>query len=312
MWISILIIGCLKSSTKNSTEDSPNEALSPTESVPEIPKEPKGVLPELQEEKPELTWRSEAFQSPESVLYDWKSDRLWVSNIVGNPSEKDGVGRIVELSHTGEVLSASFTSGLTLNAPKGMCILDDALYIADIDTVHVVSVSSGSHRYDVPIPGAMFLNDMACSHNEAYVSDTQTGSIHRIYKEGKAEHVLTLKDTKPNGLFFQGMTLKVVDFGSERLFTLSPSGEILSTLSLPSGGLDGVVVLRDRSTLVSSWDAQGIFHISPEEEVTLSFSGLSSPADFSVDVKRNRLLVPQLNDNSIRVLQMPWPNSSLE
>lgn len=311
MWISILLFGCLKSSTKNSPEDSPNVAPSPTGNLPEFPKEEKGALPETHEENSELIWKSEAFQSPESVLYDWKSDRLWVSNIIGNPSEKDGVGRIVELSHTGEVLSESFTSGITLNAPKGMCILDDAMYIADIDTVHVVSSSSGNHRYDVPIPGAMFLNDMACSHNEAYVSDTQTGSIHRIYKEGKAEHVLTFKDTKPNGLSFQGMTLKIVDFGSDRIFTLSPSGEILSTLSLPNGGLDGVVVLRDRSTLVSSWDAQGIFHVSPEDVVTLLFSGLSSPADFSVDLKRNRLLVPQLNDNSIRVLQMPWPNSSL-
>lgn len=260
--------------------------------------------PELQVEY----WRSNELSAPESVLYQLKSDRIWVSNIIGNPSVKDGVGRVVELTKDGKVKSPSFTSGVKLHAPKGMCILDDALYIADIDVVHVVSLNSGEHRYDVPITDAVFLNDMTCSFNEAYVSDSSTGRIHRIYKEGKSELVVDLSPIKPNGIAFQGMDIYVADFNSGAVLRLTPSGEIEKQWRVPKGGLDGLVVMRDGSVVVSSWEAQGLYRLK-SDDVQLLVSGINSPADFAVDTRRNRLLVPQLTEDQIQVVTLPWPST---
>ena len=197
----------------------------------------------------------------------------------------------------GILKSDGFTSGVTLNAPKGMCILDDSLYIADIDVVHVVSVHTGAFRYDVPIEGAVFLNDMACGFNEAYVSDSQNGRIHRIYKEGKAELVTDLSPRKPNGLAVQGISLFVADFGSDAVLRLSPSGSIEDQWTLPAGGLDGIAVLRDRSIVVSSWDGQAIYKMTSDGGIDTLADGIKSPADFAVDQRHNRLVVPQLTEN---------------
>ena len=188
-----------------------------------------------------------------------------------------------------------------------MCILDDAMYIADIDVVHVVSVHTGAHRYDVPIEGAAFLNDMACGFNEAYVSDSQTGRIYRIYKEGKAELMVDLSPAKPNGLAFQGIGLFVADFASSTVLRLKPTGEIETEWTVPNGGLDGLAVLRDRSIVVSSWEGQSIFRIATDGTLSTLASGLVAPADFAVDQRHNRLIVPQLTENQISLVPMAWP-----
>ena len=273
---------------------------------PETQIQEAAPIPPKSQEAP-LVWTLDSFQKPESVLIDFKTSRLWVSNIIGQPTEKDGKGTILELSLDGKLLTQNFTTDLTLHAPKGMCILDDAMYIADIDVVHVVSVHTGAHRYDVPIEGAEFLNDMVCSFNEAYVSDSSTGRIHRIYKEGKAELVVDLSPAKPNGLAFQGVRLFVADFASSTVSKLKPTGEIETQWTVPKGGLDGIAVLRDRSIVVSSWEGQGIYRISQDGTLSTLASDLIAPADFAVDQRHNQLLVPQLTENQISLIPLAWP-----
>lgn len=256
--------------------------------------------------EPEM-WTLSQFQQPESVLIDFETSRMWVSNIVGQPDQKDGLGQILELNLDGQLISEDFTSGLTLNAPKGMCILDDSLYIADIDVIHVVSVHTGQFRYDVSIEGAAFLNDLVCGFNEAYVSDSRNGRIHRIYKEGKSELVGDLSPMKPNGLAIQGIHLFVADFASSTVLRLLPTGQIDEKWTVPTAGLDGVAVLRDRSVVVSSWEGQAIYQLSPDGTVNTLAEGVKSPADFAVDQRHNRLIVPQLTENHLRIIPMGWP-----
>src|ERR1051325_10190117 len=79
---------------------------------------------------------------PESVRYDPDLDVFFVSNIVGNPSNKDGQGfiAVVRADSTG-VMKKLVESGkpanggkaIVLNAPKGLAISGDTLWVADID-----------------------------------------------------------------------------------------------------------------------------------------------------------------------------------
>src|ERR1044071_768005 len=120
---------------------------------------------------------------PESVKYDADLDVFFVSNINGNPSVKDGNGFIaIVRADSTSVVTMLAESGkapkgggkaVTLNAPKGIAIKGDTLWVADIDVVHAINKKTGASIMDVPVKGATFLNDVAIGPDGAvYVTDT--------------------------------------------------------------------------------------------------------------------------------------------
>src|SRR5262245_35110544 len=82
---------------------------------------------------------TDSMKTPESVRYDADLDAYFVSNINGNPSAKDGNGFIaqVDAGNTSSVkmLVQGGKNGATLNAPKGLAVVGDTLWVADIDAV---------------------------------------------------------------------------------------------------------------------------------------------------------------------------------
>ena len=73
-----------------------------------------------------------------------------VANINGGPSDKDGNGFISRISPEGEVIALKWIDGaaesvtpFTLNAPKGMALTGDRLFVADIDVVRVFDRERG-------------------------------------------------------------------------------------------------------------------------------------------------------------------------
>ncbi|MGH7718701.1 MAG: hypothetical protein ACREON_07655, partial [Gemmatimonadaceae bacterium] len=82
---------------------------------------------------------AEGFSTPESVLYDAEADAYFVSNINGSPGERDNNGFISRVRADGTVDSMRFIAGgrggVTLNAPKGMALVGDTLWVTDIDAV---------------------------------------------------------------------------------------------------------------------------------------------------------------------------------
>src|SRR5687768_3860280 len=68
--------------------------------------------------------------TPESVLPDIKKGVLYVSLIDGAPWEKDGKGGIAKVDLNGKITDGYWVSGLS--APKGMAIVGNKLYVADI------------------------------------------------------------------------------------------------------------------------------------------------------------------------------------
>ena len=108
---------------------------------------------------------------PESVKYDADLDVFFVSNINGNPSQKDGNGfiAIVRADSTGVVRMlvesgkpAAGGKAITLDAPKGMAIVGDTLWVADIDAVRAFNKRTGAPiaTVDLRPMKAEFLNDV--------------------------------------------------------------------------------------------------------------------------------------------------------
>jgi len=117
----------------------------------------------------ELRVENVGLATPESVLHDTAADVYLVSNINGAPLEIDGNGFISRLSPDGTVIDLKWIDGKNpgteLNAPKGMAIVDDTLYVADISVVRRFNRVTGEYLGAVDIPGATFVNDLATTRD---------------------------------------------------------------------------------------------------------------------------------------------------
>ena len=99
------------------------------------------------------------FETPESVIHDAATDTYYVSNISGSPAEADGKGFISKLSPEGTIIKLKWIDGL--DAPKGMTVVADTLWVTDIDKVRKFDTKTGKSLGIVEIKGASFLNDLA-------------------------------------------------------------------------------------------------------------------------------------------------------
>ena len=263
-----------------------------TPAAPPAPEAPKAPTPAL---------RYTGFATPESVLHDEARDRYLVTNINGKPVDADNNGFISELSPEGKVTTLKWIEAgknkVTLNAPKGMAIVKDVLYVADLDTVRMFDAKSGAPKGEVKIAGATFLNDVAAADDgRIFVSDsgikmegsefvgTGTDAVW-IIEKGKAKVLAKAAElSRPNGLLVDGKTVIVVPFGSNEIYRLDEKGKKADMTKLPKGGFDGVVKLG------------GTFEVA--------LPGLKAPADFGYDKKRGRVLVPRFMEDAVEAYDM--------
>lgn len=258
-------------------------------------------------------------QTPESVLWDEARDRYLVSNINGRPVDADNNGFISELSPDGKVVKAKWIEGgknkVTLNGPKGMAIVKDVLYVADLDTVRMFDVKSGAPKGEIKLDGATFANDVtAGADGKVYVSDSgmkfeaeikSTGSdAIYVIENGKAKVLAKSTELgKPNGVFIDGKNLFVVTAGANELYKLDDKGKRTDVTKLPKGGLDGLVKVGD-DFLVSSWEGQAVYKGKLGGTFEPVLEQLKAPADIGWDKKRNRVLVPRFMENAVEAYEV--------
>jgi sugar lactone lactonase YvrE len=251
--------------------------------------------------------RVEGFATPECALYDAATDTYLVSNVNGSPVDLDDNGFISRVTPDGKISTLKWIDGaspqLTLNAPKGMAIGNGVLFVADIDVVRRFDASSGAPLGELAIPGATFLNDVAASGDEIVVSDTgaklgtkglePTGSdaIYRIRGDELTTLIKSAELGQPNGLWYEESGIWVVTFGSGELYRVV-DGQRKDVNKLPFGPLDGLVRVADGELLLSSWGKNSVFKGKENRELTTELEAVETPADLGYDTKRNRLLVP--------------------
>ena len=92
--------------------------------------------------EPEKAWEASGFMSPESAVYDAKRNIVFVSNANGNPNEKDGNGFISTLRPDGTIIQLKWVEA-GLNAPLGMVLAGDKIYVSDVDRLVEVEIDKG-------------------------------------------------------------------------------------------------------------------------------------------------------------------------
>jgi SMP-30/gluconolaconase/LRE-like protein len=258
------------------------------------------------------------FQTPESVKWDSVQDVYFVSNINGAPNAKDGNGYISRVGPAGAIMDTAFIKGL--NAPKGLTLVHDTLWVADIDQVRAFESRTGAPVATIPVPGAIFLNDIAAAPDGSlYVTDTAirfgangqvehpgTDQIFRIGPDHKVSVALKSDSLgRPNGITWDAANQRfiVVPFGAKTLLAWKPGETSVTALGAGSGQFDGVEITRDGAVWVSSWADSSVSRYAGGQGTNL-IKGVPSPADIGYDARRNRLLVPIFTGNRVEIWQL--------
>ncbi len=252
---------------------------------------------EAQIHRLEKLWETDTvLRTPESVLLDAKGRILYISNIDGMSAEKDGKGSIAKLGLDGTILNANWVSGL--NAPKGMGIYKNKLYVADLTEVIVIDMDNGSIVQRIPIEGSIFLNDITIDKKGAvYVSDSRNNKVYRIEKGFVVAQLQNLKG--PNGLLSIGNELLVLDKGN--LLKMLENGNITNVTEGMDPTTDGIEMVKPNEYLVSCWNGV-IYYIDAKgnkETLLDTRSQKLNTADIGYDAKKRILYVPTFFGNKV-------------
>lgn len=258
----------------------------------------------VEETKPTLTqvWETAAeLTTNESVLYDQASGAIYVSNIEGGPSEKDGKGSISIISKTGEILNRNWVTGI--HAPKGMGIANGKLFVTNIDELVEIDIATAKIAKRHKVTGAKFLNDVDTDGDKVYFSDMETGKIH-LFQDGKIT-VFAENQTNINGLRV-GDDGTVYGLDGEGLKKYNADGTFTVVNSTVTGG-DGLIVLEDNVFLASRW--QGEIYLVRGNEQTLLLdtkAAESNTADIEFIPGENLVLVPTFFKNKVVAYKLDY------
>ena len=267
------------------------------------------------------------FASPESVLADTIADVYYVSNVNGSPLGEDDNGFISRVTPDGQVENLKWIDGagadpnITLNAPKGMAIRGDSLFVADIKCIRIFNRITGRRANETCIESASVLNDIAVGpEGSIFVTDsgfrdgpggafepTGTDAVYRLTMREGQQGATIARDSDlgmPNGIAVGSRGIFVVTFGSGEVLRFTPNGE--KSVLVPGGDrqLDGIVFDNQGGFLFSSWGESAVYHVDSRGQVHTIMSDVESPADIGYDPKRNRVLVPQFIPNKVLILDL--------
>src|SRR5258708_32048926 len=214
------------------------------------------------------------FSTPESVLHDSTQDIYFVSNINGSPTAKDNNGFISRVRPDGAIENLKFIeggrAGVTLNAPKGLAVTGDTLWVTDIDVVRSFNARTGVPLDSFKLDSAVFLNDVTVASTGAiYITDTgirfdDVGNVlhpgpDRVFRIGPDRKVTVAARGDslgwPNGITVDpvGKRFIIVSFGpTKSVLAWKPGDRAPRVIAKGAGGFDGVAIAGTR-ILVSSW-----------------------------------------------------------
>jgi sugar lactone lactonase YvrE len=262
--------------------------------------------------KVDKQWQTkEELRVPESVLYDESRNILYVSNINGKPTEKNGKGFISKVSLDGKIEVLKWATGL--HAPKGSSIYKNKLYVSDIDHLIEIDVKTGKIMAKYPATGAKFLNDVATdSIGNVYVTDMSSeNSVIYILRHGTMTVWMKGGEISgPNGLDMEGKRLLVGNSGDGSLKAINLADKKITTIARVGSGIDGLRSDGKGNYFISDWRGKtSLVTASGQIIVLIDTTALKiNSADLEYIKNRKLLLIPTFFANSVvayRVKEMP-------
>jgi sugar lactone lactonase YvrE len=261
--------------------------------------------------EPQLAWQLGGFANPEAVLLSKDAEFLYVSNLSGAPAEKNGQGYISLVSTDGEMIEEKWAVGL--DAPKGLALSGNRLYVSDIDRLVAIDIADGSIAGQWHGEGAAFLNGLTVDdQGRIYVADTIKSAIYRLsgdsfelWAEGEALGY-------PNGLRFDGPRILIAAWGKPKEdFTTDVPGHLKAvsietrevtsvSKGTPIGNLDGIKPDgKNGGWLTTDFMAGALIRINPDGSTEQLLDLDQGSADLEFIESDRVAVIPMMLDDKL-------------
>ncbi|MCH8329924.1 MAG: T9SS type A sorting domain-containing protein [Bacteroidetes bacterium] len=240
-----------------------------------------------------LSAYSQTLDSPESVEYDEKNDRYFISNV--------GSSDILQMDDNGlSVFSNIVTS------PHGLVIMNDVLYVADGNgRCRGLKLSDASLTMSVATGGG-FLNGI-CADGDSmlYITDFSGGVIYWVNVNSQSSGIFANVLGTPNGIYYHGEENRLiyVQWGTNAdIMRVSLSDSSVAPIRATNlGNIDGITRDCAGNWYVTAWTTQGLHMFDPNfsTDPVLVFGGLSNPADIDYNDAEDSIAIPNSSNNTV-------------
>ena len=257
----------------------------------------------------DIKWIVDGLSQPESVIYDKNSNSIYISNINGDPLELNGEGYITKISVDGQIMEKKWITGL--DAPKGLALYNDFLYVSDVNKIWKISISDKKKVFFL-VNDAGFLNDLVAHKNGTiFASDMFKNRIYTL----KNNEINIWKQSKllnsPNGLLIEGKYLIIACWGKiKKGFETDIKGGLIKVnlesrqikkffSTRPIGNLDGLVFNKNNGYLSTDWVNGKLLTINKKGIVVSSKKINVGSSDLEILMHKELILVPMMKNNNL-------------
>lgn len=266
----------------------------------------------VQDTTDSITTIEGGLKGPEAVQYDAEQDVYFISNFNGGATKADSNAFITRAQPDGIIDSLKFMTGTTrhpFHAGRGMDIIGDTLFVADINGIHGFNRYTGEHisfsDFSRFKPG--FLNDVSIGPDSAlYVTDS---GHPRLYRR-KGDNISVAVDSLPyvtNGIINDTANNRLVmaPWDEGKIFlTWNPITQSLGEAGSGVGGYyDGIEFVGQNFIVSSQADSTLQLIKNGAGQIFAKLPG--RPADIGLDTKRNQVAVPFVALNKVYIWQLP-------
>lgn len=258
---------------------------------------------------------SQSLQRPESVEYDVKNNRILISNKGPASNEK---GYILQANPDGSNLQYFADSNHA--AYNAIEIVGDTVFVSCLDGhIYGFRLSNGELIIDWDLLTAVKPNGLSHDkYGNLYSSDAKENDVYKINIATGNKTLLTdgTGEININGIY--------MDNDEDRLFLCGwesdskywdvyaadiTTGAVSNIYDGPLSKVDGMARDRCGNYYLSFWSEDKVYKYDNdafENPVLLkdASDGLDGPADIGIDTVNNNLLIPNLNNNSISIVNL--------
>lgn len=250
------------------------------------------------------------FSMPESITSDGK--RYFVSNQGQDVFSKDGDGFISEISEDGKLIELKFLPQKgVLNAPKGLTVANNILYVADIERIVGFDINTRKTVFEITIPQATVLNDI-CKLENGFIAVTETvsGNIYKINTKNKFFETIGNIPTA-NGINYNENTKQLVvctngkNYGDGSVYIKTGNGDFKELPNIAKGFFDGIEWIDDNHLLISDWvtfpvkDFGKLWIYNLAEQTSQAYFTGESVADIYYNPATQKIYMPQMFHNKV-------------
>ena len=245
-------------------------------------------------------WETDStLKVPESVFFDGKNKVLYVTNIDGKePWGKDGKGSVGKIELDGKIIAVDWVTGL--NAPKGMGLFKNRLYVADLTELVVIDIVKGEIIERIAVKDAVGLNDVSVDENGiVYVSDSKGRKVYAIENKNQIVLLDSSKLKGPNGVLKHKGILYVLDAGT--MYRMEKDKSLTKIAEGMEGGTDGIEHVTANEFIVSTWGGV-VYYVNAGGTKQVLLDGREqkiNSADIGYDAAKRIVYVPTFWRNSV-------------